>query len=147
MIPLGLFLGYLVATAVTGAFSWWLLGWLLEVPVTVAVAAVIAALVVVAGVLALLAERLAGLVAGAAVILFWCFVIFGADVASGMFVLAPTGALLFAGVLVAIVRLLERAWPASEPVKPPQAAGQLQLPTTREIPKQRLPITRARRTP
>src|SRR5215467_5057407 len=51
VIPLGLFLGYLVATAVTGAFSWWLLGWLLEVPVTVAVAAVITALVVVAGVL------------------------------------------------------------------------------------------------
>ena len=145
MIPLGLFLGYLVATIVAAAFSWWLIDWILGVPITVAVVAVIAALVAVAAVLVLLAERLAGLVAAAAVILFWCFVIFGADVASGMFVLAPTGALLFAGVLVAIVRLLERVRPPSGPSTPPQVAGQ-RLPTTRERTKERLPITRTRRT-
>jgi len=145
MIPLGFFFGYLVATIVAAAFSWWLIDWLLGVPITVAVVVVIAALVAVAAVLVLLAERLAGLVAAAAVILFWCFVIFGADVATGMFVLAPTGALLFAGVLVAIVRLLERVRPASEPSTPPQVAGQ-RLPTTREIAKERLPIRRARRT-
>jgi hypothetical protein len=145
MIPLGLFLGYLVATVVAAAFSWWLMSWLLGVSIAVAVVAVIAVLVAVAAVFVLLAERLAGLVAAAAVILFWCFVIFGADVATGMFVLAPTGALLFIGLLVAVVRRLERVRPASEPSAPPQVAEQ-RLPTTRQIAKERLPITRARRT-
>jgi len=133
MIVLSLFLGYFLPFVAAFIFWEWLIGWLQGVTWTTAFLPFTATIVAAAIALILLADGLGGIMSVVAVILFWSFVIFGAQGVTAIVILVLAGALLFAGVAVAITRW--RLVPARAPL-PPKSKGAIPGSTSRSLKQQ-----------
>ena len=106
---LGLFLRSFLAFVVAVVLFEWLVDRVGGVWIAVAVIATMGAFIAAVALLVPAADGLlGGVIIAVGVILFWSFAIFDAAGATRIFVLVLSGALLFAGVLAAIARLLER---------------------------------------
>jgi hypothetical protein len=105
---LGLFLRYFLAFVAAVVLFEWLVGRVGGVWIAVAVIATMGAFIAAVALLVPVADGLlGGVIIAVGVILFWSFAIFDVAGATRIFVLVLSGALLFAGVLAAIARLLE----------------------------------------